>query len=160
MPDTLPPDAQSRTITYWDRMGKLNLMSGIQAIAGQKIMNREAQKNQAAESAFVRRKAWDSDETDDPLEAGDEMGDQTILGDVTHPTPIVIAGNQGGSDALKTLATMALGGILGGGGLAAGAVATYLLNRSPAVSQPTIAEPSERVEIGLRKIEDFLGEIE
>lgn len=154
--NTLPQDAQSRTITYWDRMGKLNLLSGMQAIAGMKRQDREAQKNQAAESAYVRRTAWGSDESDDPLEAGDEMGDQTILGDVTNPTPIVIAGSQGGSGALNTLAALALGGLLGGGGLAAGAAATYFLSRPTAVVVPVDQQATERVQVGLGRIEDYV----
>lgn len=93
----------------------------------------------------------DAEESD-----GNDMGDQTILGDVTNPTPIVVAGNHGGSDTLKTLATLALGGLLGGGGLAAGAAATYFLNKAPDVVEQITPGETERVEIGLGKIEDYL----
>lgn len=82
-----------------------------------------------------------------------EMAD-IRLGDETHPTPIIMAGNQ--SNGLgSTLAALALGGLLGGGGLAAGAAGMYLLNKSPEVVQPP--DTNERMDIGLGRIEDYLG---
>lgn len=81
-------------------------------------------------------------------EEGDEMGVQ--FGDRPNPQPIIINGQ--GSDTLKTLATLSLGGLLGAGGLAAG----YLLNKAPDVVEKIEQNAGERVEIGLGKIEDYI----
>ena len=85
------------------------------------------------------------------------MGNQTILGDVTNPTPIVITGNQsGGSDILKGLAFAALGAAVPGAGLAG-----YLLsnaNTAPATPAPIVqpADPQQDFSVGLGKLEDYL----
>ena len=109
-----------------------------------------SQTNQEAENQYVRRKVWDSD-----LKAGDgedcDMGD-TILGDVTHPTVIKESG-------LKSLAALALGGLLTGGALTAGAVAMHLLTKAPDVVETiTPGADSETLNIGLGKLEDYLGQ--
>lgn len=110
--------------------------------------NNETAKNREAESAHVRKTIWNA-ESDSSEE---DMGN-TILGDVNHPAPIVMAGNS--DSTLKTLATLALGGLLGGGGIAAGAAAMYLLNK-PEVVQPATPQPGETMNIGLGKLEDYL----
>lgn len=85
------------------------------------------------------------------------MANQTVLGDVNHPAPIIMAGNN--DSTLKTLATLALGGLLGGGGIALGALAMNYLNKEPAV-QPVAPEPSEKMNIGLGKLQDYLQSTE
>ena len=106
----------------------------------------EQRKNQAAEGAFVRRQVW-GEKPDDPSE--DEMQNQTILGDVTHPTPIVINGQQS-SGIGKVLAGLAIGALIPAAGLGG-----YLLNQQatkPAESTPV---ETETVDLGLLRIEDL-----
>jgi len=103
-------------------------------------------RNRQAESAWTRKALWNSDKSET-----DEMGNQqTILGDVTNPTPIVVTGSQ--SSALGPLLAALLGAAIPGAGLAG-----YLLNQSP---EPVVqaANLDETVEIGLGRIEDYLSE--
>ena len=85
----------------------------------------------------------------------EDVADNTILGDVNYPTPIVVNGNSGGGGIGQTLATLALGGLLGGGGLAAG----MLLNKAPDVIEKIETtlpgDASEKVSIGLGRFEDY-----
>ena len=113
---------------------------------------REQQKNQEAESDFVRRKLWgqggqsggNENETDD-------MG-HTILGDINHPAPIIMPQPQ---SSLPTIAALAAT-------LAAGGLAGYLLSRpdQPApqpiqqIEAPSFDDSS--VSIGLGRIEDYI----
>ena len=84
-------------------------------------------------------------------------GGNIVLGDVQHPTPIVIAGQSGGgSDLLKGLAIAALGAAIPGAGLAGYALSTLLADKpAPPANQP--AEPSQNdFSVGLGKLEDYL----
>lgn len=109
--------------------------------------------NQEAENRKVRRDVWGSD-LEVPMD--DDMGDQTILGDVTHPTPIVIAGNQsGGSDLLKGLAIAALGAAIPGAAIAGYFVSQAMKDQSPIVA-PNNPDGQNDFSVGLGKITDYL----
>lgn len=149
---TASTDWPAETVDHYEKMGRLHQLSRLLGIRKMERDDQEQHLNREAESKAARRQ-WIGDAADDDKDA-DDMGNQTILGDVTNPTPIVVAGNQGGSDTLKTLAAMALGVLVGGGGLAAGAAAAYLLNR-PDTETPVVA-PTEEPNIGLGRIEDYL----
>lgn len=85
------------------------------------------------------------------MKVDDDMG-PTILGDIQNPAPVIVAG--GSDSGLKTLAAMALGGLLGAGGIAGGAAAMYFASKKD--SAP-VAEPvSTDVRVGLGRIEDYL----
>ena len=161
MTDSLPPEARSKAISYWEKMGQLNLLSGVM---GQKVLSqnqREQQRNQEAESSWVRRNAWG-----DAVEATDEMGDQTILGDVTNPTPIIVQG--GGNGGGASLLTLALGAVLGGGGIWLGQMMSKpIVPATPAVDaaqvqqqpiQQAATNQGTTTTIGLGRIEDYLGQ--
>ena len=98
-----------------------------------------------AENQRIRKELWGYDEP--PV--SDEMN-QTILGDVTHPTPIVINGQQS-SGIGKVLAGLAIGALIPAAGLGG-----YLLNQSqpqkPAESTPI---ETETVDLGLLRLEDL-----
>lgn len=117
----------------------------------------EQKKNQAAESAFVRRQVWGESVESQQAE---DMANQTILGDVTHPTPIVIQGQQS-SGLGKVLAGAAIGAALLGIP-AAGAVgylaSQYLQNTS--VVPPTDSIETETIDLGLLRLEDLEEEEE
>ncbi len=110
-----------------------------------------SRRNQEAENRCVRQQLWGND---GGAGEDDDMGN-TILGDVTHPTPIVVAGGQQQSSSLlPTVIALAAGALIPGAG-----VAGYLLNA--ALVKPDIALPAQQftdssVSLGLGKIEDYL----
>lgn len=89
------------------------------------------------------------------MQADDDMG-HTILGDIQNPAPVIVAGGDS-SSGLKTLAALALGGLLGSGGLAAGAAAMYFATRQQEPAK-TAEQPAEQTDysLGLGKLEDYL----
>lgn len=122
-------------------------------IANQKLLeeSKRQKRNIDAEDRFVRRKFWGSDET---AEEPEEMGN-TILGDVTNPTPVVVAGQpSSGLGALAATALVALGmsvPVAGVGG--------YLLNQALTGSDieptPATEQTIESLNLGLGRIEDY-----
>ena len=137
-----------KVVNYLNRKGKLELWSGV--LANQMIQDHQAEqkKNQAAESAFVRRQVW-GEKQQEPKE-GEDVNSQTILGDVTHPTPIIINGQQS-SGALKTLAILAAGALIPGAGIA-GYFASQLLK--PTTTETTAPE-DQTLDLGLLRFEDL-----
>lgn len=112
----------------------------------------ESQKNQQAEGAYVRRTLWGAREDEGGEEAGEMR--QTIVGDVTNPTPVVIQAPQQ-SNTLGTIAAivaaMATGGILGPTVLSA-------LKPTAPVAQP-MQQPQgytdSTISVGLGKLENY-----
>ena len=81
-------------------------------------------------------------------------GGNIVLGDVQHPAPIVIAGQQsGGSDFVKGLAIAALGAAIPGAGLAGYFISNALTKPDTPVIQPI---DQNDFSVGLGKIEDYL----
>jgi len=99
---------------------------GIQGLAASQ---QTLQKNQEAMSRATRRQLWGEEERAE----GEEMPGHTYLGDVNHPTPVIVTGAQGGS-SLAPLLAAALG-MLG----PAGAVGGYFLNQMMQ-QQPKVAD--------------------
>ncbi len=113
-----------------------------------------SRRNQEAENRCVRQQLWGND---GGAEGDDDMGN-TILGDVTHPTPIVVAGGQQPSSSLlPTVLALAAGALIPGAG-----VAGYLLKdafNKPEVTPAPVQEFTDStVSIGLGKIEDYIKE--
>ena len=110
-----------------------------------------SRRNQEAENRCVRQQLWGND---GGAEGDDDMGD-TILGDVTHPTPIVVAGGRQSSSLLPTVLAFAAGALIPGAG-----VAGYLLKDAlikPEVTPAPVQEFTDStVSIGLGKIEDYV----
>ena len=135
----------------------LETLTGLLGIKALQHHEAETEKNVSAENAHVRKTIWGSSEVaDENHDMGN--GGNIVLGDVQHPTPIVISGQQsGGNDFLKGLAIAALGAAIPGAGIAG-----YLVNQ--AMSKPTpIAQPATPAfsdqndfSVGLGKIEDYL----
>jgi predicted phage tail protein len=114
----------------------------------------ETHKNMQAENQRIRKHVWGYNEP----QASDEMN-QTILGDVTHPTPIVIQGQQS-SWVGKVLAGAALGAALFG--IPAAGVAGYFASRMLApktATEPVATDPieTETIDLGLLRFEDLQG---
>lgn len=104
----------------------------------------EQRKNQEAESNAVRRQLWGAEETVED----DEMR-TTVLGDITHPAPIIMPQQQNQlAPMLAGFAIAALSGI----------AVYYLLKKEspdPAPVDP-VSFNDETVSVGLGRIEDYL----
>ena len=140
-----------KVVNYLNRKGKLELWSGV--LANQMIQDHQAEqkKNQAAESAFVRRQVW-GEKQQEPKE-GEDVNSQTILGDVTNPTPIIINGQQS-SGLGKVLAGAALGAaLLGIPAAGAGFYAASQLINKPTTE--TTAPEDQTLDLGLLRFEDL-----
>lgn len=108
------------------KRGMLELWTGVigtQAVANHAEMSR---RNQEAENRCVRQQLWGND---GGAGEDDDMGN-TILGDVTNPTPIVVNGQQS-NNLLATVLAVAAGALIPGAG-----VAGYLLK--DALSKPDV----------------------
>ena len=113
----------------------------------------ESQRNSEAESAAVRRSLWGEDVAKQSAE--DEMR-TTILGDVTHPAPVVISPPQQPNNMLP-LAMLALAAAIPATG-AAGVIG-YLLASKPEATAPISQDFEDgSVQIGLGRIEDYIKE--
>lgn len=145
---------------------KLETLTGLLGIRALTHHQSETEKNQRAENAAVRKRVWGSDVGTGGGGNEDDMAGSTILGDVTHPAPVIIAGGQQQSSGLaKTMAGLAIGALIPTAGVG-GFLASQLVDRVPAFHQQqqpssttviqTTPEQSERVDVGLGKIEDYL----
>lgn len=134
-----------KTVQFLERMGKLKLWAGLLAHQAIHHSQQELQKNRDAESAAVRRQLWNVDESND------DMGSQqTILGDVTNPTPVVVTGS---STAFGPLFAALLGAAIPTAGLLGYFFQT--LDRGPA-SPPPPQQQVPQVQVHLGEIEDYL----
>lgn len=131
---------------------KLETLTGLLGFRALQNHQAETEKNIQAENQRVRKELWGYTE---PAATGDDMANTTILGDVTHPTPIVVAGQQQ-SSILPTLAALAIGTMIPGAGIA-GYMASQMLTRKPANVVP-VASPTtdESLDVGLGRFEDLI----
>ena len=135
---------------YGEQAGKIFQWARLGAVEDMHSQWEEQQKNREAESAAVRDKAWGAG-SGETMASDDEMR-QTILGDVTHPTPVVIAPQQ----QTNTLQTAVLAAAL----TAAAGMGGYMLagknKPEPVTPNPDVSFDDSSVTIGLGKIEDYL----
>ena len=124
---------------------KLETLTGLLGIKALQNHQAETEKNVQAENQRIRKDLWGYQE---PKE-GEDVNSQTILGDVTHPTPIIINGQQS-SGALKTLAILAAGALIPGAGIA-GYFASQLLKPTT----ETTAPEDQTLDLGLLRFEDL-----
>jgi hypothetical protein len=125
---------------------KLETLTGLMGIKALQSHQAETEKNVQAENQRIRKDLWGYQE---PKE-GEDVNSHTILGDVTHPTPIIINGQQS-SGALKTLAILAAGALIPGAGIA-GYFASQLLK--PTTTETTAPE-DQTLDLGLLRFEDL-----
>ena len=124
----------------------METLTGLMGIRALQSHQAETEKNVQAENQRIRKDLWGYQE---PKE-GEDVNSQTILGDVTHPTPIIINGQQS-SGALKTLAILAAGALIPGAGIA-GYFASQLLK--PTTTETTAPE-DQTLDLGLLRFEDL-----
>lgn len=150
-----PMNWKAHLIDHQRRIGKVMQWAQLMGVESMQAQYDEQQANRDAESSWVRRNVWGSKEAgDNASESGDEEGEamrQTILGDVTHPTPMVIS-NPPQQNGLGTIGALALGA-LGPSALLAGAIGYWLANSD---DPPTPEFEDSTAEIRLGKIEDYL----
>lgn len=151
----ISPEVVAKTQRAGLARWKLESLTGLLGFKSLKNHQRESEKNQSAENAYVRRVMWGDQIAKTTPSAGDDMGDRFILGDVTHPAPVIITGQQQGSGIGKVLAGAALAaGLIGipGAGLAG-----YFLSKltdKPAATQPGT---DDTVDIGLKRFSELVG---
>lgn len=143
-------------LKHLERRSKLSHLAALTAVEDLQAKAEESQKNNAAESAAVRRSLWGEEVTG--KQSDDEMR-TTILGDVTHPAPVVISQPQQPQSllpmvALALAASMPLTG-------AAGVIGYLLANRTQQAAPLAPAAPTQdyrdsTVKIGLGRIEDLV----
>ena len=128
---------------------KLEALTGLLGVKALQAHQAETQKNMQAENQRIRKDLWGYQE---PKE-GEDVNSQTILGDVTHPTPIIINGQQS-SGLGKVLAGAALGAaLLGIPAAGAGFYAASQLINKPTTE--TTAPEDQTLDLGLLRFEDL-----
>jgi predicted phage tail protein len=138
-------------LKHLERRSKLSHLAALTAVEDLQAKAEESQKNNAAESAAVRRSLWGEEVG---KQAADDEMRTTILGDVTHPAPVVISQPQQSSGLLQAalIAASMASPIMAGAGLAAG----YYMANKPQEKQESPAFEDGSVKIGLGRIDDYL----
>jgi len=124
--------------------GKLEILTGMLGYKSLEARQRQVQAFSDATTRAVAKKLLGEEIEPE----GEDVGN-TILGDVTHPTPVVIAGQQ--SSGLGPILAAGLG-MLG----PAGAVAGYFLNQAMA-PQPTAIRPANTQQVQQIERREQLG---
>lgn len=132
---------------------KLEALTGLLGIRSLQNHQAETEKNVQAENQRIRKELWGYTE---PAATGEDMANQTILGDVTHPTPIIIAGQQQQSSILPTLAALAIGTMIPGAGIAGYLAAQMLTKPAPVVAPIGKPITDESLDVGLGRFKDLL----
>jgi hypothetical protein len=140
---------QEKFTSFLKGRGKIQQLAELTAVQQMQATAKDIQKNMEAESAEVRRSLWGGGKTNEA--EADDMA-TTILGDVTHPTPIVIQPPQ--QNNLLPLALMAAAAVGIPATLGVGAIAGHLLTKQPAATAPAFDD--ETLKIGLGRIDDYL----
>jgi hypothetical protein len=127
---------------------KLEALTGLLGVKALQAHQAESQKNMQAENQRIRKDLWGYQE---PQE-GEDVNSQTILGDVTHPTPIIINGQQPAQSGgvLKTLAILAAGALIPGAGIG-GYLASQWMNQKPVATETE----DKSLDLGLLRFEDL-----
>lgn len=140
---------KDRVMEYWEKMGRLNLLTGTIGAGNLKREGDLHYKNREAEDAHVRKTVWGQDGQTEGDE-GESMRD-TVLGDINHPTPIIMPQQ---SSAWPIVAGLAIASLLPTAAIAG--IAGYLLSRSDVqVEAPEFDD--ESVSVGLGRIDDYLN---
>jgi hypothetical protein len=153
MPHTHPDfktDIQEKSNRQW----KLETLTGVVGYRMLDAHRKRTEKNLDAEEAAVRQKLWGESPGKKDETTGEDMGDQIVLGDLTHPTPIIV--NQPSTGLGKVLAGSALAaGMLG---IPGAGIAGYLLSQMQQKDKPVDVLPFtyETLDVGLSRIGDLV----
>lgn len=141
--------AEKMALRRWN----LEALTGVLGFKTLQAHQKRQAANIAAEDAAVRKQLW-GEKTN--TAEGDDMGDQIVLGDLTHPTPIIV--NQPQQNGLgKVLAGAALAATLIG--VPAAGVAGYAISQLLNKQENTTTAPTNEsdVDLGLLKLKDLLS---
>jgi hypothetical protein len=133
---------------------KLETLTGLLGINALQQHQSESHKNQQAENQHVRKSVWGSEVAS---QSDDDDMRNIVLGDVNHPTPVVIAPQQQSNGLLPLAIAAALLAppVMGVAGLAAG----YYMLQKPEATAPIAQEFEDgSIKIGLGRIEDYIKE--
>lgn len=158
----LQRDWKIRFEDHLTNRGKIQQLAELTAIENLIEQGKEQRKNEAAEGAAVRKKLWDSDETSNGGDVGDdEMGNTTILGDYTvNPAPIMQPASAPIQERTKeksNIVPVLLAAALATMVPAAGVVGYIMSNRSESQQQASPEFDDSSVNLGLGRIEDYLN---
>lgn len=133
--------------------GKIQQLAELEAVQDLRLKAAENRKNSEAEAAHVRKKVWGQESEPE----GEDMGN-TVLGDITHPAPVIVTG--GSNSQLGTILTAAALAAavptMGLAGLAGFAASQYLSSPvAEVVEQQPQQFEDQSVDIGLGKLEDY-----
>jgi hypothetical protein len=132
--------------TFYKNKAKISNLAGLTAVQSLQANQREQQANQEAESQWVRKNVWGSD-----VKAGEDDMGTTILGDITHPAPIIMPPTPQSN----------IGTILGLiGTIAAAGMGGYMFATSGTQPQATEQQPppsfdDSTLQLGLGRLEDY-----
>ena len=127
--------------------GKLEILTGMLGYKALEARQKQVQAFNAASTRAVARKMLGEE-----LKAeGDDVGN-TILGDVTHPTPVVIAGQQ--SSGIGPLLAAGLG-MLGPAGAIGGYFLNQMLDQKPIpTAAPQVQQIQNTENLGMRLLRE------
>lgn len=125
--DTQQTPLQKAALGRW----KLETLTGLLGIQSLQAHAQRQRRNLEAEDRAARKALWGATESQ---EQGDDMPQQTILGDYHSPQPVVIASGSGSSLGPLLAAALGMLGPLGG-------VAGYFVNQAMSKSQTQIVNP-------------------
>lgn len=145
-----------RVVSFLEKKGRLELATGLIGLKGLSFGQKQQEKNQSAEDAFVRRTLWGETAETKQAETEDDVTGHTILGDnIVHQPPVIVTGQQSSGFGQLLGAALAGASLLG---IPGAGVAAYLYGKSQAEPQKpdtTIIEKSEDLGLGLLKFEDL-----
>lgn len=141
------PNWKTPFVEFETGRAKIQQLAELTAVQDLAATAAENQRNREAESAYVRKNLWGAD-VDSKSE--EDMGNTTILGNVTHNVAPLPMTQPKQSSSLLPIIAAAL--VLAGGGIGA-AVAAYMM--SPKIE--AVEFNDETLRIGLGKIEDYVA---
>ena len=148
-----PKTPTDRVVSFLDKKGKLELATGMVGLRGLLFGQKQQEKQQSAEDAFVRRKLWG--ECPETKEA-EEVGGHTILGDIVQQPPVIVTGQQQSSGLGSLIGAALVGASLVG--IPGAGIASYLYAKSqnePAKPSVEVIEQREDLGLGLLRLEDL-----
>ena len=128
------------------KRGKMELLTSLLGYRNLQAHQQRQAKNLEAEESAVRRNLWGSNEEPPTFDGGDDVAGDTVLGDVTHPAPVIVQKSAG---MLGPLVMALLGASVPGAGIA-GYVASQFFTEQPAA----VEMEDESVTIGIGRLEE------
>jgi hypothetical protein len=159
-PETIPQKIKRAALARW----KIETLTGVLGVDSLERQAQMSQANQEAENRWARKHLWgeQATSTDESTDTESESQDMArgghILGDVTYPTPVVIAPPPPQPEKSSLLPALALAAatMIPTTGAAAGIIGYLLAQpKPPAQVQPVQPQEYEEFNLGLGRLEDY-----